>query len=67
MTAKLAYSVAEAAAAVSISERELNRAIAVGDLPVKGAGATGRKRIILAADLDAYLHSLPDHVPGRVS
>lgn len=64
--AKLAYSVDEAAAASSLSRREIDRAIKVGDLAVKAAGASGGKRLILAADLQAFLEGLPDHEPQTV-
>jgi hypothetical protein len=63
---KLAYSVQEAAAASGLSTRQLDRAIAAGDLsaklssPKKKDAARGGKRLILAAELERYLSELAD-------
>ena len=58
-----AFGVREAAAYSSLSEREINYAISAGDLPVKGGGQKGGKRLILRGDLDDYLAGLPDYQP----
>ena len=55
------------AAYLSLSVREVNRAIAAGDLPVKAGGQKGGKRLIQRADADAYLANLPDYIPGRTA
>lgn len=61
------FGVKEAADYTSLSVRSINQAIANGDLPVKAGGQKGGKRLILRADLDAYLQGLPDYIPGRAS
>ncbi len=55
-TPKLAYAVDEAAAATSIGKTNLYVAIAAGTLPAR---KFGRKTLILAEDLIAYLNALP--------
>lgn len=66
MTAKLAFSVREAAEATGLSQRHLDRAIAAGDLraklssPQKKDAARGGKRLILATELQRYLSDLTD-------
>ena len=64
---KLAYSFDEAAHVSSMSRREIDRAVLAGDLPAKAGGSKGGKRLILAADLEAWLKGLPDHEPRRAS
>lgn len=61
----LAYPLAEAVAASGLSRTHLETAIAKGELKVKrsSADAGGKpqgKRLVLVADLQAYLESLPD-------
>lgn len=65
MNQKLAYSFDEAAHVSSLSRREIDRAVLAGDLPAKAGGTKGGKRLILAADLIAWLDRLPDHEPRR--
>lgn len=62
---KLSYSVQEAAAATGLSPTFLDAAIRRAELrarrTVKRAnGEVAGKRVILAADLQAYLESLPE-------
>ena len=63
---KLAYSVQEAAEATGLSPTFLDTAIRKGDLKVRRTnkdevtGAVAGKRVILAADLTAYLENLPE-------
>lgn len=54
--AAVAYSVAGAAEASSIGETRIKAAIATGDLI---AHYNGNRPVILAADLVAYIESLP--------
>ena len=49
---RLAYSTREAAATSSLSERQIAKAIAEGELK---SVKKGRRRLILASDLMAYL------------
>jgi excisionase family DNA binding protein len=56
VTAKLAYSLPEAADAVSVSQDTLRRAIRAGDLPFRRVGV---KYLIATADLLAWFESLP--------
>ncbi len=51
-TQRLAYSTREAAATSSLSERQIAKAIAAGELK---SVKKGRRRLILAADLKSYL------------
>lgn len=55
-TAVVSYDLDGAAAATGLSRRELQRAIAVGDLT---AHYRGRKPLITPADLAAFVESLP--------
>ena len=60
MTGKLAYSVPEAAEAVGVSREIINRAINAGDLIASKPRVNGReiaKRVILAADLEAWVRA----------
>jgi len=63
---KLAYTVAEAAAACSYSEDTLNRAADRGELVKRYANS---KPVILATDLQAWLEQLPTERPetGRAA
>jgi excisionase family DNA binding protein len=56
MTTKLAYSLPEAADAVSVSQDTLRRAIRAGDLPFRRVGV---KYLIATTDLLAWFESLP--------
>ena len=67
MTARLAYSLADAAEATGLSTSHLDRAIKAGKLRTKVTKldadekvARGAKRVILASELEAYLDGLPD-------
>ena len=55
MTA-LAFSRIQAAESASLSKDEIDRAIRRGDLRAK---RSGRRVLILASDLDAFLEGLP--------
>ena len=58
MTAtKLSYTYAEASAATGVPVRTLQARITAGDLVARRLGT---KPIILAADLEAFLASLPE-------
>ena len=61
MTAPLAYSLKDAAAAIGVSIRSLYRIIDAGDLNVQYALS---KRVISAEELQAYVKSLPYALPG---
>ncbi|WP_372595450.1 helix-turn-helix domain-containing protein [Actinotalea sp.] len=52
----LAYTIPDAAQAVGLSERSIRDAIRRGDLAPRYFGS---KPLIPAAELDAWLHSLP--------
>ena len=56
MSAPLAYTIPEAALAVSVSTDTIRAAIRRGDLAPR---YVGRKAIIPASELDAWLHALP--------
>lgn len=58
--APLVYSKPDAAAALGISVRTLNRVIAAGDLNVQ---FIGHKRVIAATELESYVDSLPYGLP----
>jgi hypothetical protein len=65
MNIKLAYSVKEAVAATGLSSTHLDTAIRQGLLKTrrttqKDNGEVAGKRVILAADLQSYLDSLPE-------
>lgn len=62
MTIRLAYDVAEAAEAVSVSTDTIRAAIRAGDL---AARYVGRKQIIPAAELEAWLNALPSERAPR--
>lgn len=63
---KLAYSVKEAAEATGLSATHLDTAIRTGDLKARRTkkdeetGEVSGKRLILTADLEAYLNALPE-------
>ena len=54
--APLAYTKADAAAAIGISVRSLDRAIKAGDLNVQ---YVGHKPVIVATELQSYVDNLP--------
>jgi len=54
--APIAYSVKDAAAAVGVSVRKLESLIQSGDLNVRYVGS---KRVLSAAELHAWIESLP--------
>jgi excisionase family DNA binding protein len=56
MTTKLAYSLPEAADALSVSQEVLRRAIRAGNLPFR---KNGRTYLIATTDLLAWFESLP--------
>ena len=58
MTPRLAYTIAEAAAASGISEATIRKAINATEnyLPAR---LVGRKKLILIGDLEQWLESLP--------
>ncbi|GAA4147080.1 helix-turn-helix domain-containing protein [Leifsonia shinshuensis] len=58
----LAYSIPDAAAACGYSEASIQRAIAKGDLAPRYANSKG---VILADELDEWLHSLPTEPPEK--
>lgn len=65
MTAPLAYTTKHAAELAGMSERSLIRAIHAGELRAKrrstnADGAPAGRRLILAADLQAFLDGLVD-------
>ncbi|GAA4145313.1 hypothetical protein GCM10023068_18460 [Leifsonia shinshuensis] len=60
----LAYSIEDAARASGYSISVLQRAIARGELSKRYAN---RKGVILADELDEWLHSLPTEPPGGAS
>ena len=60
MTAPLAYGVKDAAQACSVSTTTIERALAAGELVAKYSGAGKSKRVILADELGAWLHALPE-------
>jgi excisionase family DNA binding protein len=61
---KLAFSVREAAQATGLSASTIDRAIRAGKLRIRRTtekdGEVSGSRLILAADLDAYLAALPE-------
>jgi hypothetical protein len=62
---KLAYSIREAAAETGLSASHIDRAVRAGELRIRRTkktpdGGVAGKRIILAADLEAYLAALPE-------
>ena len=61
-TNKLAYSYRDAAEALSISIRTIQRAAERGELAVKYVGT---KPVIPAEELQAWLGSLPSEAPGN--
>jgi len=60
MTAQLAYTVDEAAQASATSKATIHRAIAAGELTVRYVGPKKSKIVILAEELTAWLHALPE-------
>lgn len=62
MTAPLAYSVPDAAAAVGISERALRLSIANSELPVRYWNS---KPLVGAEDLAAWFKGLPSESPAE--
>ena len=54
---RIAYTVAEAIEALGIGRTTLNAAIGSGELKTR---KLGRRTLILARDLDAWLGALPD-------
>lgn len=61
---KIAYSLDEAADAVSLSRTRLQEAINSGDLPVAYSGI---KPIVRALDLDAWVAALPTERKTRTA
>lgn len=61
--APLAYSKADAATAIGVSVKTLERIIKRGDLNVQ---FIGHKRVITATELESYVDSLPYGLPGEV-
>lgn len=64
MSARLAYSVLEAAATTGLSKSTIERAINSGQLPCRttstdAEGNPTGKRVILHADLESWLDRLP--------
>ena len=59
-----AYAVENAAAAVGVSPRHLERVISAGDLNVKWSGG---KRIVTVKEIDAWLDALPFDKPELTS
>lgn len=55
---QLAYSINDGARRVNISRAEMYRILKRGDLRAK---KQGRRTVVLHADLQAYLASLPDY------
>lgn len=61
MTAPLAYTVKQAAAAVGLSESSIRQLIRENTLPARYYGNGTRKTLrIRVPDLEAWLNSLPD-------
>lgn len=60
MSTPIAYALTDAAAAVGLSERTVRDAIRRGDLAVRYAG---RKVLIRADDLDAWVDAMPSDRP----
>ena len=56
---KIAYTVAEAAEQVSVSDKTIRRAIANGDLAGRYAGEKRRVQLIAHDELIGWFHSLP--------
>lgn len=61
MSAPLAYTIADAAAAVGVSDRVIRRAIDKGDLTVRYPTS---RPVILADELREWLATLPSKAPG---
>lgn len=59
MSDKIAYTVAEAAEQVSVSDKTIRRAIADGDLAVRYAGAKRRVQLIARDELLGWFNALP--------
>lgn len=62
---KLSYSVKEAAEATGLSASHIDRAVRSGDLRIRRTkktddGGVAGNRVILVADLQAYLDALPE-------
>lgn len=66
-TAKKSYTVAEVVTATGIGKRSLEDYINRGDLVVRYVGAQGGARLILEADLDAFLANLPTQKPAKAA
>lgn len=62
MSTKIAYSIAEAAEAASISVSILRRMIANNEISVRYVGT---KPIILAEEFTAWAKSLPSEAPAK--
>lgn len=65
MNVKLAFSVKEAAQATGLSASHIDRAVRAGHLKIRRTkksdnGEVAGNRVILAADLEAYLAALPE-------
>jgi excisionase family DNA binding protein len=55
---RLAFSLADAASAISVGKSTLHQLIATGKLPVR---KLGRRSLVLREDLEGYLQDLPVH------
>lgn len=64
MTKPIALTIADAVDASGISRSELYLAMREGKLSAK---KSGRRTLIMLADLEAYLNSLPVYRPGPVT
>ena len=63
MTAKIGYTVPEAAEAVGLSESLIRTALRSGDLIAKAGGTKGSKILIGAKELQDWFDALPTYVP----
>jgi len=66
MTA-ISYDLTDAAAATGLGEREIRRAISIGDLTARYGGSKHSKILIRHADLEAWIAGLPTARAERVT